>query len=90
MPPQIISVTFAATVHTSGDRFVVPAKAYEALDLTEDRDKIQLWIHTPSGSSFSVIKPMMSGPEIYGAQIRSHVKAGDRILVEASIPPDPN
>lgn len=90
MTTQIISVTFAVTVHASGDRFVVPAKAYEVLDLTEDKDDIQLWIHTPSEGSFSVIKPMMSGPEIYGPAIKAHVKAGDRILVEASRPPDPN
>jgi hypothetical protein len=88
MTPQIISVTFTVTVHASGGRFVVPSKAYHALDLTEDRDPIQLWIHSPSGGSFSVIKPMMSGPEICGPDIESHVQPGERILVEASRPPD--
>ena len=87
MKPQIVGVVFTVTVQASGDRFVVPVKAYEALDLTEDRNEIQLWIHTPSGGSFSVMKPMMSGPEIYGPNIKAHVKAGDRLLVEASRPP---
>jgi len=86
MKPQIISVTYAATIHETGDTFVVPDKAREALDLTEDKAEIELRIHTPSGGSFSVVKRMMSGPEIYGPDIKERVKAGDRILVEASRP----
>lgn len=86
MKPEIIAVLFAATTHESGDQFVVPSKVREALELTEDRDEIELRIHTPGGGSLSVVKPLMSGPEIYGPDIRAHVKAGDRILVEASRP----
>ncbi len=85
--PQIISVLFATTVHKSGGRFVVPVEARQALDLMNDRDEIELRIHTPSGKSFTVIKVMMSGPEIYGPDVEPYLKAGDRILVEASRPP---
>jgi len=89
MLPQITSVTFSVTVHASGDRFGVPAKAYTALDLTHDQDSIQLWIHSSSGS-FSVVTKMMSGPEIYGPEIKGRLTAGERILVEASRPPASN
>jgi hypothetical protein len=89
MLPQITSVTFSVTVHASGDRFSVPVKVSTALDLTDDQDSIQLWIHSSSGS-FSVITKMMSGPEIYGPEIKGRLQAGERLLVEASMPPVSN
>jgi hypothetical protein len=85
MEPEIVSVLFSVTVHSNAERFVVPIKAREALDLVKDRDEIQLWIHSSTGS-FCVVKTLMSGSEIYGPGIDGRIKTGERILVEASRP----
>ncbi len=82
--PEILSVTYAVTVHKTGGRFSVPIKVQRALDLS-DKKQIHLLIKQESGKSVDVPTVIMSGMEIYGSEV-DHLKPGERIVVEASKP----
>jgi hypothetical protein len=86
MNARIIQVTFEATVHRNDERFSVPAKVGRLLGLRKD-DKIALVITKKSGLPlYGGIQKMESRWEVYGPEMREHIKKGKTIIVQASSP----
>ena len=86
MNHQIISVTYEidAQSHTDG-RFSVPTEVCEILGGLKNGDPVNLVIQSTSGELlYSGEKTLASGREIYGADLKEHVKAGQRIRVSVS------
>jgi bifunctional DNA-binding transcriptional regulator/antitoxin component of YhaV-PrlF toxin-antitoxin module len=86
MNARIIQVTFEATVHKNDQRFTVPAKVARLLGLKRD-DEIALIIKNKSGLPlFGGKQPMASRWEVYGSEMREHLRKGKPIIVQASNP----
>jgi len=88
MNHKVISVTFDvdAQSHTDG-HFSVPAEVCEILGGLKNGDQVNLEIQSISGAQLYLgKKSLASGREIYGADLKDHIKAGQRIRVIVSIP----
>jgi hypothetical protein len=88
MSHEVLSVTFEIDAQSSeAGRFSIPADVCGALRDLKDGDPVRLVIQTPAGILlFLGEKVLGSGREIYGADIRECVKAGQRIRVHVSRP----
>jgi hypothetical protein len=76
MNAHIIQVAFGATVHRNDQRFTVPAKVGRLLALKRD-DEIALVIKNKSGLPlFGGKQPMASRWEVYGSEMREHLRKG--------------
>lgn len=87
MSYKILSVTFEidAQSHTDG-QFSVPAEVCKILGGLKNSDPVNLVINSTSGALlYSGEKTLASGREIYGAELKDCVKAGQRIRVTVSI-----
>lgn len=88
MNHKILSVTFEinAQLHDDG-QFSVPAEVCRILDTQKNGGLLHLVIHSTSGEHlFTGEKALASGREIYGTELKDHIKKGQRIKVTASIP----
>ncbi len=81
------SVTFEvdAQKHRDG-QFTIHKEVREILGL-KSKSLVSLIIETPYGK-YEGVKTLKSGPEIYGRDLPQYVKAGQRIKVTASRPPE--
>jgi len=88
MNHQIISVTFEVDAQSHADgRFSVPTEVCEILGGLKNGDLVNLVIQSKSGAQlYAGEKTLASGREIYGADLKDHIKAGQRIRVTASKP----
>ncbi len=86
MAVTITAVTFQAEAQRYVDgRFTIPQKICDLLKLRRG-DLVALDIKTPAGTLPRLVKKLSSGIEIYGPDMREHVKAGDTITVTVSHP----
>ena len=86
MALRITAVTFQTEAQRYVDgRFTVPQKICDLLKLRRS-DLVALDITTPKGALPRLVKKLSSGIEIYGPDLRKHVKAGDTITVTVSHP----
>jgi bifunctional DNA-binding transcriptional regulator/antitoxin component of YhaV-PrlF toxin-antitoxin module len=83
---QVVSVTYDidAQAHRDG-QFSVPKEVCDLLGVNGG-DKVRVVIETPEGRTPPIDTELRSGKEIYGPEIRAHVKAGQRIRVTVSRP----
>ena len=88
MNDRILSVTFEIDAQSATDgRFSIPAEVCRILGNLNDGNMIRLVIQTPAGVPlYSVDKELSSGREIYGPDIKDYVKAGQRMIIQASRP----
>ena len=86
MNAHIIKVTFEAAVHKNDARFTVPAKVARLLKLKR-ADEIALVIRNRAGRLLYLGKQKMESRwEVYGNEMRNHIKKGGIIIVEAFCP----
>ena len=88
MNHQVISVTFEVDAQSHKDGiFSMPTEVCEILGGLNNGDPVALVIQSTNGTLlYSGEKTLASGKEIYGADLKDHVKAGQRIRVTVSIP----
>jgi hypothetical protein len=83
MPSEIMTVEFTTTLHNNAVRFVIPKQVLLAFNW-KNGDEVGLLIFSEDGECrFCGKHTMMSGPEIYGPDVRSCFKPGERIHVYA-------
>jgi hypothetical protein len=86
MNARIIQITFEVTVHKNDQRFTVPTKVARLLGLKRD-DEVALVIKNKSGLPlFGGTQEMASRWEVYGSEMRKHIRKGKPIIVQASSP----
>jgi len=79
-------ITFEVSVYKKAHAFNIPKGVCNELGIGPG-DSVHLVIRRPSGTKlFSGRKRLKSGPEIYGRDIKSALRPGSKILVEASEP----
>jgi hypothetical protein len=82
---KIISVTFEIDVQKKAPQFSVPKEVCNILGV-QGEDELALVVQDTAGTVlFDGSKLLKSGVEIYGADIRSAIKPGQRIRVEARL-----
>jgi hypothetical protein len=91
---KVVAIVFETKAQEWRDgQFSVPEEVTDLLGL-KGSDEIALVVRRldPSREVLYIgVKPLMSGKEIYGAaDIGKCLKRGERILVEASLPPTAN
>jgi bifunctional DNA-binding transcriptional regulator/antitoxin component of YhaV-PrlF toxin-antitoxin module len=80
-----VTLTFQATVHKSGRRFVIPRDIRSEMRISS-KDELNLIIRSLDGEMlFSGPKCMESGSEVYGKDIPETLTPGLEISVEVSI-----
>ena len=87
MNHQVISVAFDVDAQSHSDgQFSVPAEVCEILGGLKNGDLVNLVIQSTSDEQlYAGKKSLASGREIYGADLKDHIKAGQRIRVTVSI-----
>jgi hypothetical protein len=88
MSHQVISVTFEVDAPSHKDGiFSMPTEVCEFLGGLKNGDPRHLVIQSMNGAQlYAGEKTLASGREIYGADLKDHIKAGQRIRVTASKP----
>ncbi len=87
MSHQVISVTFEINAQSHKDGvFSIPAEVCKILGDLKNDDQVNLVVQSTSGDQlFAGKKALASGKEIYGADLKDLIKAGQRIRVTVSI-----
>jgi hypothetical protein len=82
-PPEILSVTYVAQVHSTQKRFVVPKSVRKLLKINT---AVALCVRKANGALvFTGECDLMSGPELYGPSF-DVLAYGETIWVEVSRP----
>lgn len=87
MEPKVLSVIYEINAqHYTAGRFSIPKRVVEFMGVGPG-GPVHLLVQDASGANlYEGVTHLVSGDEIYGPEIRAHIKAGERIRVTVSLP----